>query len=73
MEKNKINDNRILDKENASVKEIPKHQLVNEMPANFNLTNEQKLEYLSRLIQEVEANLSSSDIEEKSVQIKTRI
>ena len=37
----------------------------NETQINQNLTNEQKLEYISNLIQQAEENLENSDLDKK--------
>lgn len=66
MENNTLKSQEILNKrEPVAKKQIstPKNQT----KINQNSTNEQKLEYLSRLIQDVEQNLKSNGINKKLI------
>ena len=63
MENNDLNGQEILNREESVVEQKQVSTPLNEsLSFNQNLTNEQKLEYLSKLIQDVEQNLKSNGI-----------
>ena len=62
MENNDLNEQNIINKEESVVQ----HEPVS-LPLNQNLTNEQKLEYLSKLIQKAEQNLESNGLNKKLI------
>ena len=62
MENNDLKGQEILNKEESVVEQEQVSTSLNESTFNQNLTNEQKLEYLSKLIQEAEKNLTSNGI-----------
>lgn len=66
--KNKdLNGQEILNKEESAIEKEQVSISLNEPTFNQNLTNEQKLEYLSKLIQDAEQNLESNGISKKLV------
>ena len=67
MENNDLKEQEILNKEESVVKQEQVSTSLNEWTFNQNLTNEQKLEYLSKLIQDAEKNLESNGISKKLV------
>ena len=67
MENKDLNGQEILNKEESAVEQEQVSTSVNEQTFNQNLTNEQKLEYLSKLIQDAEQNLESNGISKKLV------
>ena len=67
MENNDLKKQEILNKEESAVKQEQVSTSLNESTFNQNLTNEQKLEYLSKLIQDAEQNLESNGISKKLV------
>ena len=67
MENNDLKEQEILNKEESVVKQEQVSTSLNESTFNQNLTNEQKLEYLSKLIQDAEQNLESNGISKKLV------
>ena len=67
MENNDLKEQEILNKEESVVKQEQVSTSLNESTFNQNLTNEQKLEYLSKLIQDAEKNLESNGISKKLV------
>ena len=66
MENNDLNPQENLKKED-SFKEQQVPVSINETKFNQSLTNEEKLEYLSKLIQDAEQNLESNSISKKLV------
>lgn len=63
MENNDLNGQEILNREESVVEQKQVSTPLNEsLSFNQNLTNEQKLEYLSKLIQDVDQNLKSNGI-----------
>ena len=67
MKNNNLNGQEILNKEESVVEQEQVSTSLNEPTFNQNLTNEQKLEYLSKLIQDAEQNLESNGISKKLV------
>ena len=67
MENNNLNSTEILNKEESVAEQEQVSTSLNEPNFTQNLTNEQKLEYLSKLIQEAEQNLESNGISKKLV------
>lgn len=67
MENNDLKEQEILNKEESVVKQEQVSTSLNESTFNQNLTNEQKLEYLSKLIQDAEQKLESNGISKKLV------
>ena len=67
MENNDLKGQEILNKEGTVVDQEQVSTLLNETNFNQSLTNEQKLKYLSKLIQDVEKNLESNGISKKLV------
>jgi len=67
MKNNNLNGQEILNKEESVVEQEQVSTSLNEPTFNQNLTNEQKLEYLSKLIQDAEQNLESNSISKKLV------
>lgn len=67
MENNDFKGQEILNKEESVVEQEQISTSLNEQTFNQNLTNEQKLEYLSKLIQDAEQNLESNGISKKLV------
>ena len=68
MENNDLNGQEILNREESVVEQKQVSTPLNEsLSFNQNLTNEQKLEYLSKLIQDVDQNLKSNGISKKLV------
>ena len=67
MENNDLKEQEILNKEESVVEQEQVSTSLNEPTFNQNLTNEQKLEYLSKLIQDAEQNLESNGISKKLV------
>ena len=67
MENNDFKGQEILNKEESVVEQEQVSNSINEPNFNQNLTNEQKLEYLSKLIQDAEQNLESNGISKKLV------
>ena len=72
MEDNKINENISLVNEEASVIEIKNQTAVSEIQSDINLTNEQKLDYISKLIQTVDREFESSELNKKLVRQQMR-
>ena len=62
MENNNLKGQEILNKDEFFVEQEQVTTSLNEQSFNLNLTNEQKLEYLSKLIQEVDQKLESNGI-----------
>lgn len=67
MEDNKINENINLANEETSVIEIKNQTAGSEIQSDINLTNEEKLEYISKLIQVVDREFESSELNKKLV------
>lgn len=67
MENKDLNGQEILNKEESVVEQEQVSTFLNETNFNQSLTNEQKLKYLSNLIQDVEQNLESNGIGKKLV------
>ena len=68
MENKDLNGQNILNKEESAIEQEQVSTSLNESSTfNQNLTNEQKLEYLSKLIQDAEQNLESNGISKKLV------
>ena len=67
MENKDLNGQEILNNEESAVEKEQVSTSLNEPTFNQNLTNEQKLEYLSKLIQDAEQNLESNGISKKLV------
>ena len=67
MENNDFKGQEILNKEESVVEQEQISTSLNEQTFNQNLTNEQKLEYLSKLIQDAEQNLESNGISKNLV------
>ena len=68
MENNDLKEKEILDNEEFVVEQqVPIY--LNKTNFNQNLTNEQKLEYLSKLIQDAEQNLEFNGISKKNSNI----
>lgn len=67
MENKDLNGQEILNKEESVVQQEQVSTFLNETNFNQSLTNEQKLKYLSNLIQDVEQNLESNGIGKKLV------
>lgn len=67
MENKDLNGQEILNKEESAVEQEQVSTSLNEPTFNQNLTNEQKLEYLSILIQSVEQKLETRGIFNKLV------
>ena len=67
MENKDLNGQEILNKEESAIEQEQVSTSLNEPTVNQNLTNEQKLEYLSKLIQDAEQNLESNGISKKLV------
>ena len=67
MENNDLKGQEILNKEESVIEQEQVSNSINEPTFNQNLTNEQKLEYLSKLIQDAEQNLESNGISKKLV------
>lgn len=67
MENNDLKGQEISNKKESLVEQEQVSTFLNEPTFNQNLTNEQKLEYLSKLIQEAEQNLESNGISKKLV------
>ncbi len=67
MENNDLKGPEILNKEESVVEQEQVSNSINEPNFNQNLTNEQKLEYLSKLIQDTEQNLESNGISKKLI------
>ena len=67
MENKDLNGQEILNKEESAVEQEQVSTSLNEPTFNQNLTNEQKLEYLSKLIQDVDKNLETNGISKKLV------
>lgn len=68
MENNDLKEKEILDNEEFVVEQqVPIY--LNKTNFNQNLTNEQKLEYLSKLIQDAEKNLEFNGISKKNSNI----
>lgn len=67
MENNDLKGQEILNKEESVVEQEQVSTSLNEPTFNPNLTNEQKLECLSKLIQDAEQNLESNGISKKLV------
>ena len=67
MENKDLNGQEILNKEESVVEQEQVSTFLNETNFNQSLTNEQKLKYLSNLIQDVEQNLESNGISKKLV------
>lgn len=65
MENNDLKGQEILNKEESVIEQEQVSNSINEPTFNQNLTNEQKLEYLSKLIQDAEQNLESNGISKK--------
>ena len=63
MENKDLNGQEVLNKEESAIEQEQVSTSLNEP----NLTNEQKLEYLSKLIQDAEQNLESNGISKKLV------
>ena len=72
MEDNKINENISLVNKGASVIEIKNQTDVSEIQFDINLTNEQKLEYISKLIQTVDQEFEASELNKKLVRQQMR-
>ena len=67
MENNYLKGQEVLNKEEFAIKQEQVSSSINEPTNNQNITNEQKLEYLSKLIQDVEQNLELNGISKKLV------
>ena len=67
MENKDLNGQEILNKEESAFEQEQVSTSLNKPTFNQNLTNEQKLEYLSKLIQDAEQNLESNGISKKLV------
>ena len=67
MEDNKVNKNITLANEESSVIEVENQTVVSGEQSGIYLTNEQKLEYISKLIQTVDQELESSKLNKKLV------
>lgn len=67
MENKVLNRQEILNKDEYGVEQEQVSTFLNETNFNQSLTNEQKLKYLSNLIQDVEQNLESNGIGKKLV------
>ena len=67
MENKDLNGQEILNKEESAIEQEQVSTSLNEPTFNQNLPNEQKLEYLSKLIQDAEQNLESNGISKKLV------
>lgn len=67
MENNDLKGQKILNKEESVIEQEQVSNSINEPTFNQNLTNEQKLEYLSKLIQDAEQNLESNGISKKLI------
>lgn len=67
MENKDLNGQEILNKEESVVEQEQVSTSLNEPTFNQNLTNEQKLEYLSKIIKDTEQNLESNGISKKLV------
>lgn len=67
MENNVLNGQEILNKEESVVEQEQVSTSLKEPTINQNLTNEQKLEYLSKLIQDTDKNLEANGISKKLV------
>ncbi len=67
MENNDLKGQEILNKEESVIGQEQVSNSINEPTFNQNLTNEQKLEYLSKLIQDAEQNLESNGISKKLI------
>lgn len=67
MENNDLRGQEILNKEESVIEQEQVSNSINEPTFNQNLTNEQKLEYLSKLIQDAEQNLESNGISKKLI------
>lgn len=67
MENKDLNGQEILNKEESVVEQEQVSTFLNGTNFNQSLTNEQKLKYLSNLIQDVEQNLESNGIGKKLV------
>lgn len=67
MENNDLKGQEILNKKESVVEQEQVSTSLNEPTFNQNLTNEQKLEYLSKLIQDVDKNLETNGISKKLV------
>lgn len=67
MENNDLKGQEILNKEESVIEQEQVSNSINEPTFNQNLTNEQKLEYLSKLIQDAEQNLESNGISKKLI------
>lgn len=72
MEDNKINENISLVNKEASVIEVKNQTDVSEIQSDINLTNEQKLEYISKLIQTVEQEFETSELNKKLIRQQMR-
>lgn len=62
MENNDLKGQEVLNKEESVVEQKQVSTSLNESTFNQNLTNEQKLEYLSKLIQDVDKKLETNGI-----------
>ena len=62
MENNNLKGQEILNKDESVVEQEQMPTSLNKQSFNQNLTNEQKLEYLSKLIQEADQKLESNGI-----------
>lgn len=62
MENNNLKGQEILNKDESVVEQEQVPTSLNEQSFNQNLTNEQKLEYLSKLIQEADQKLESNGV-----------
>lgn len=67
MENNDLKGQEILNKEESVVEQEQLSTSLNQPTFNQNLTNEQKLEYLSKLIQDADKNLETNGISKKLV------
>ena len=67
MENKDLNGQEILNKEESVVEQEQVSTFLNETNFNQSLTNEQKLKYLSNLIQDVEQNLKLNGVGKKLV------
>lgn len=67
MENNDLKEQEILNKEESVIEQEQVLNSINGPTFNQNLTNEQKLEYLSKLIQDAEQNLESNGISKKLI------
>lgn len=67
MGNNDLKGQEILNKEESVIEQEQVSNSINEPTFNQNLTNEQKLEYLSKLIQDAEQNLESNGISKKLI------